>query len=122
MIAPDSIVAIDTTTDGEDRAITYEELRAAVSQTSGLLMELGVSSGDRVGLFATNSAAMLEALFACSAVGATLVPMNYRAADEEVAHLLADSGAKLVFTETRYRELIESCRPDSLENITTSAG
>jgi long-subunit acyl-CoA synthetase (AMP-forming) len=60
MIAPDSIVAIDTTTDGEDRAITYEELRAAVSQTSGLLMELGISSGDRVGLFATNSAAFLH--------------------------------------------------------------
>ncbi len=117
MIAPDSIVAIDTTTDGEDRAITYEELRAAVSQTCGLLMELGVGAGDRVGLFATNSAAMLEALFACSAVGATLVPMNYRAADEEVSHLLADSGAKLLFAETRYRDLIESCRPESLENI-----
>ncbi len=117
MIAPDSVVAIDTTTAGEDRAITYEELRGAVSQTAGLLMELGVGSGDRVGLFATNSAAMVEALFASSAIGATIVPMNYRAADEEVAHLLADSGAKLVFAETRYRDLIESCRPDSLENI-----
>ncbi len=122
MIAPDSVVLIDTTTTGGDTdgtatPITYEELRAAVSQAAGLLTELGIGQGDRVGLFATNSAAMLEALFAVSSVGATLVPMNYRAADEEVSHLLADSGAKLVFSETRYRDLIESCRPDSLEHV-----
>lgn len=117
MIAPESVVVIDTTTDGDARRVTYEELRAAVSQTAGLLTELGIGPGDRVGLFATNSTAMLEALFATSAVGATLVPMNYRAADEEIRHLLADSGAKVVFSETRYRDLIESCRPDSLEHL-----
>jgi acyl-CoA synthetase (AMP-forming)/AMP-acid ligase II len=117
MIAPESVALIDTTTDGDAEPITYEQLRAAVSQAAGLLTELGIGSGDRVGLFATNSAAMLEALFAASAVGATLVPMNYRAADEEVRHLLSDSGAKVVFSETRYRELIESCRPDSLGHL-----
>ncbi len=121
MIAPESVVLIDATTDGSAtdgtaRTITYAELRESVSQTAGLLTELGIGPGDRVGLFATNSTALLEALFAVSAVGATLVPMNYRAADEEVTHLLADSGAKLVFTESRYRDLIEACRPASLEH------
>jgi acyl-CoA synthetase (AMP-forming)/AMP-acid ligase II len=122
MIAPESVVAIDTTTSDNDnegtaRTITYEQLRSAVSLTAGLLTELGVGPGDRVGLFATNSTEMLEALFAASAVGATLVPMNYRAADEEVRHLLADSGARVVFSETRYRDLIESCRPDTLDEV-----
>ncbi len=117
MIAPESVALIDTTTDGDAGRITYEELRAAVSQTAGLLTELGIGAGDRVGLFATNSGEMFEALFATSAIGATVVPMNYRAADEEVSHLLADSGAKVVFTESRYRDLIESCRPDSLEHV-----
>ena len=117
MIVPESMVLIDTTGDGEPRSVTYEELRAAVSQTAGLLTELGVGPGDRVGLFATNSTELLEALFAVSAVGATVVPMNYRAADEEVSHLLTDSGSKVVFAETRYRDLLESVRPDSLEQI-----
>ena len=116
MIVPESTVLIDTS-GGRDRTITYEELRSGVSQTAGLLMELGVGPGDRVGLFATNSSELLEALFAVSALGATLVPMNYRAADEEVTHLLADSGAKVLFTESRYSDLIESCRPDSLETV-----
>jgi acyl-CoA synthetase (AMP-forming)/AMP-acid ligase II len=117
MIVPDSLVLIDTTSAGGPREITYEELRSAVSQAAGLLTELGISQGDRVGVFATNSCAALEALFAISAVGATMVPMNYRAADEEVTHLMADSGAKVVFTETRYRDLIERCRPDSLAHV-----
>jgi acyl-CoA synthetase (AMP-forming)/AMP-acid ligase II len=117
MIVPDSMVLIDTTSADGPREVTYEELRAAVSQAAGLLTELGVGQGDRVGVFATNSCSTLEALFSISAVGATMVPMNYRAADEEVTHLLADSGAKVVFTETRYRDLIERCRPDSLEHV-----
>lgn len=117
MIVPEAMVLIDTTAPGGAREVTYEELRAAVSQTAGLLTELGVSAGDRVGLFATNSTAAIEALFAVSAVGATVVPMNYRAADEEVTHLLADSGAKVLFAETRYRDLIDRCRPDSLDEI-----
>ncbi len=116
MIVPESVVLIDTTS-GEPRTVTYEELRGAVSQTAGLLTSLGLGAGDRVGIFATNSTAFLEALFATSAIGATVVPMNYRAADEEISHLLADSGAKVVFTESRYRDLIESCRPDSLEQV-----
>lgn len=117
MIVPEAMVLIDTTAPGGAREVTYEELRAAVSQTAGLLTELGVTAGDRVGLFATNSTAAIEALFAVSAVGATVVPMNYRAADEEVTHLLADSGAKVLFAETRYRDLIDRCRPDSLDEI-----
>ena len=117
MITPESVVAIDTTSPSPSGEITYQELRDAVSQTAGLLTELGIAPGDRVGFFATNSSALLEALFASSAVGATVVPLNYRAADEEVAHLLADSGVRLLFSETRYRDLIEAGRPKSLEQI-----
>lgn len=117
MIVPESMVLIDTTPASGPRDVTYGELREAVSQTAGLLMGLGVVPGDRVGVFATNSCATLESTFAISSVGATFVPMNFRAADEEVAHLLSDSGSKVLFAETRYRELIERCRPESLGEI-----
>ena len=116
MIVPDAMALVDISGD-TPREITYGELRANVGQTAGLLTELGVTAGDRVGVFATNSASCLESIFATSAIGATVVPMNYRAADEEVSHLLADSGAKVVFAETRYKDLIERCRPDSVEEI-----
>ncbi|MEM7272332.1 MAG: AMP-binding protein [Actinomycetota bacterium] len=117
MITPESVVVLDTITNGNDRTTTYGELREAVASAAGLLTELGVGEGDRVGLFATNSVELIEALFATAAVGATVVPMNYRAADEEAAHLLADSGAKVLFTEARYRDLIQACRPESLTEV-----
>ncbi len=117
MIVPDAIALIDTTAPEGAREVTYGELREAVGQTAGLLTELGVTAGDRVGVFATNSTATLEAIFAGSAIGATVVPMNYRAADEEVAHLMADSGSKVIFAETRYRDLLEACRPETVEEI-----
>ena len=53
----------------------------------------------------------VEALFAIAALGAVAVPMNYRAKQREVAHLLADSGAKVVLVEARYPSLVEESRP-----------
>ena len=43
--------------------------------------------------------------------------MNFRAGAEEAAHLMADSGVKVLFTETRYRDLVDDNRPDSVEHV-----
>jgi acyl-CoA synthetase (AMP-forming)/AMP-acid ligase II len=117
MIVPEAIAVIDTTAAGGARAVTYGELRSAVAQTAGLLTELGIGHGDRVGLFATNSCAALEVIFATSAVGAVIVPMNFRAGPEEAAHLQADSGVRVLFAESRYRDLVQSTRPASVEQV-----
>ena len=112
MIVPDQVLLID----GDDE-ITYGELRAAAGQVGGLLQSLGVEGGDRVGIFSTNRASVLEVVFGTAIAGATSVPMNYRAGIDEARYLLADSGAKVVFTEGRYRDLIESIRPDTLGSV-----
>src|SRR3546814_2336622 len=48
--------------------------------------------------------------------------MNYRANAEEAGHLVRDSGARLVFTDTRYRELVDSVRPASVEVVVLDDG
>jgi acyl-CoA synthetase (AMP-forming)/AMP-acid ligase II len=117
MIVPDAVAVIDSTAPGGARTVTYEELRTAVSHAAGLLRELGISAGDRVGLLATNSCSAIEVIFATSAVGAVIVPMNFRAGPEEAAHLMADSGVRVLFTESRYRDLVDSTRPDTIEHV-----
>jgi len=112
MIVPDQTVIVDG-----DKVLNYAELRAAVGKVQGLLVARGVVDANRVGVFATNSAEMVEVLLGAAAAGATLVPMNYRAGKDEAAHLLVDSGAKVLFAETRYRDLIESNKPDSLTDV-----
>ncbi|MEE3140356.1 MAG: AMP-binding protein, partial [Actinomycetota bacterium] len=119
-IAGEQIILIDTSTekDGEAaRQVTYSELLENVGKTAGLLTTLGVEVGDRVGIFATNSVECVEAMFGAAFVGATVVPMNFRAGAEEAAHLMSDSGIKVLFTESRYRDLVDENRPDSVEHV-----
>ncbi len=111
LIAPDAPALI------ADRAVDYAPLRAAVGRGAGLLSELGVGPGDRVGIFATNSVEYVEALFAIASLGAVAVPMNYKAKQREVSHLLSDSGAKVLLTESRYRDLVDASRPDNVEHV-----
>jgi acyl-CoA synthetase (AMP-forming)/AMP-acid ligase II len=89
-----------------ERDEPYGELRAAASQVAGLLQAMGVGPGERVAILSTNHAAYLEVLFGVAALGAVSVPVNFRARGAELAHLLSDSGAKALFTESRYLETI----------------
>jgi len=102
--------------DGEGES-TYEELRAAVAQVAGLLASSGVAEGDRVGILSTNRREVVEVLFAAASRGATVVPMNFRAKRDELTHLLADSGAKVLFCEQRYVDLVEALRPATLADV-----
>jgi len=119
-IAGEQIILIDTSSEadgGTAREVTYSELLENVGKTAGLLTTLGVGVGDRVGIFATNSVECVEAIFGAAFVGATVVPMNFRAGAEEAAHLMSDSGIKVLFTENRYQDLVDENRPDSVEHV-----
>ncbi len=101
MIVPDQPAVF-----GEGHEETYEQLRDAGGRFATLFESLGVSQGDRVGLFATNKIGTLHAFFGILISGATVVPMNYRARGDEIGHLIRDSGVALMITEDRYVDSI----------------
>src|SRR5690242_13016523 len=112
LIVPDSEIIVDA-----EGTSDYATLRAAAAQAAGLLQSLGVGAGDRVGIYATNRRALVELLFGAASIGATTVPMNFRAGVDEAAHLLSDSGTKVLLAETRYRDLIERVKPDNVQHV-----
>jgi acyl-CoA synthetase (AMP-forming)/AMP-acid ligase II len=112
VIVPETTALVDA-----DGPVGYETLRARVARAARLLTGFGVAPGDRVGILSTNRAAVVEALFATTALGATAVPMNYRAKPDELRHLLADSGARVLFVEQRYAGDVAAVRPASLAEI-----
>lgn len=112
-----ALIAPDAPALSGQRRVEYATLRSAVGRAAGLLRELGVGAGDRVGIFATNSVEYVEAMFAVASLGGVCVPMNYKAKQREVAHLLSDSGAKVLLTESRYVDLVEGARPDTVEHV-----
>ena len=64
--------------------------------------------GDRIAILSPNTPALLEAHFAIPALGGILVPVNIRLQPDEVAHILADSGARFLFIdEALYPQIAE---------------
>jgi acyl-CoA synthetase (AMP-forming)/AMP-acid ligase II len=87
--------------DGPTR-LTFDELALRVDLVARALLASGVDPGDRVALWAPNSAEWVVMSFAVYAVGAVLVPMNTRYRGEEAGHVLRTSRARLLFTVTDF--------------------
>ena len=62
----------------------------------------------RVGLLATNSAAIAEVYVACALAGCACVPLNYRLAGGEIASMLADADVRLLFVHPDLAPLAEA--------------
>ncbi len=83
----------------EGRTITWAQIHERVSAVAAALRERGVGAGDRVAIMMTNRPEFLETMFAASAIGAVVVPVNFRLAPDEIAYILTDSGASLLVVE-----------------------
>ena len=81
------------------------------------LQGLGVVKGDHVGVMAVNSSEYVTIYYACAKLGATFVPLNYRAKDEELTYMLNTAEVKVLFISDRYQELVTSDLVTELEYI-----
>jgi acyl-CoA synthetase (AMP-forming)/AMP-acid ligase II len=85
-----------------DARITFSALRSEAAGIARALVATGVEAGDRVALWAPNSARWIAASFGVYAAGAVLVPFNTRYRGEEAGHILRSSGARLLLTVTDF--------------------
>jgi acyl-CoA synthetase (AMP-forming)/AMP-acid ligase II len=95
---------------GEVR-FTYEQFAERVARLAGALRKAGMQSGDRVAFLSTNCHRLLEAYYGVIEAGAVLLPLNIRLAPQELAFVLNDSGARVLFYQKRFVELVEGLRP-----------
>ena len=105
-ILPDRIALVC----GDNRS-TYQEMQERVNKLSNALQALGVQSGDKVASMDVNSIPYVETYYACAKLGAIFVPLNYRAKNEELIHMLNTAEASVIFTGSRYINLVEKIRP-----------
>ncbi len=83
-----------------DRTATYAEVWEETAAVGALLLDLGVSRGDRVAIYLEKRIETVEAMFASSAAGALFVPINHVLKPPQVSHILRDSGARFLITST----------------------
>jgi HIP---CoA ligase len=79
--------------------LTFTELTDRVRRAAGAFRGLGVAKGDRVAVWAPNSAEWIVAAFGIVTAGGVLVPVNTRFKAEEAADVIGRSGAKAVLVQ-----------------------
>jgi len=93
-----------------DIRLRYAETHARVRRLARALAELGVGRRARVAVLATNSHRYVEAYYATAMLGGVFVPINYRARQAELEHMLRASEATILFVGQRYLPQVEGLR------------
>lgn len=101
----------------EGRTITYAALDAAASRLAHALRAHGVGAGDRVALYLPNVPDFAIAYYAAQRIGAITVSVNAIFRSAEVEHLLADSGACVVFTLAEIAGFVPRERCPALRHV-----
>src|ERR1700722_9137717 len=79
--------------------LTFAQLADRVRTAAGAYIAAGIEKGDRVAIWAPNSAEWIIAAFGLLTAGGTLVPVNTRFKEAEAADIIAGRGARLVLVQ-----------------------
>src|SRR5215467_14366947 len=100
---------------GEQR-FTYAQFSDRTARQAGALLSLGLQPGDRVAFLGANCHRLLEGYYGVLEAGGVLLPLNIRLAPQELAYILNDSGATVLFFEQQFIPLVESFR-EQLQSV-----
>lgn len=84
----------------------WRQLNNASIALANHLHDCGVAGGDYVSIMMENRAEYLVAMWAALRLGVYITPINWHLKDEEVAHIVQDSGAVLVLCTSQLSELV----------------
>jgi long-chain acyl-CoA synthetase len=94
---PEKIVVIQG-----QRRVTYRELDYGISSLATFLINNGILTGDRVGIFAENSPEYVIAYFGAQKAGAISVDINSYYSSQEVKKILISCLPKVLIVETKF--------------------
>ena len=96
----------------EGRRITFGELDRRVNQIANGLIAEGARPQARIAYLSKNSPAFFELWFGAAKADVVLVPVNFRLAPPEVAYVVDDAGAEVLFVGADFYPLVEKIAPD----------
>lgn len=94
-----------------DRRVTFVEMADHVNRLANWLQSVGAGPDNPVGAMSTNGIEFIETYYAAAKIGATFVPLNYRAKHDELTYMINTSDIHVLFTGERYLDLVATLRP-----------
>jgi long-chain acyl-CoA synthetase len=92
------------------RTLTFSEFKEQVDRLACGLQKRGVAKSDRIGVLAKNSLEYFLLIGASAALGAIVLPINWRLSADEICFIVNDCQPRLLFTDREYQELIKGLK------------
>ena len=84
----------------QNRSLTFSQIREEVDMLALRLQSLGCRKGDRIGVMGKNSIPYFLLYGAAAALGAIVLPVNWRLSADEAAYVLNDARPNWVFADS----------------------
>jgi fatty-acyl-CoA synthase len=97
----------------ENKRYTYEELNQRANKIARVLLDHGISKGDRVALFSSNRLECVDLFLATGKIGAILVPYNIRLSTEELEYLMKKISPSILFYEEKLESMAQEIKEKS---------
>jgi len=94
----------------DNRTLTFSQYKEEVDRLACGLQKSGIQKGDRIGILGKNSYEYFLLYGAAGALGAIVVPINWRLSADEIEYNLNDCESKLVFVDQEFQEIVEGLR------------
>jgi fatty-acyl-CoA synthase len=91
---------------------TYAQFQERVHRLANALAGMGVQKGDRVALLAPNCHRFLECFYGVTAIGAVLVPLNYRLVPSDFTYIVNHAEANAFIVDDELLPVAEQIRPE----------
>jgi len=90
----------------EDHRVTFGELFGQVNTVAGWLTVRGIRKGDRIAILAKNCHQFFTLMGATAALGAIMVPINFRLSREEINYIINDIEPMVLFFDPDFEKTI----------------
>lgn len=102
-----------------ERQWSWADWSSRIRRAAGALRAAGIERGQRVAFLDKNHPACLEVLIAGASIGVATTVVNWRVIGDELVHVLADSGARVLLVGAELRAAAEAAaeRVPGLERI-----
>ncbi len=94
-----------------DRSWNYTEYASRCRQLANLLGDLGVKPQAKVAFLSFNTHHLLEAYYGTVLAGTVFLPLNIRLSSEDIAFVLNDAEADVLFFHRAFLPVLEEVRP-----------
>jgi len=97
---------------GSGQVVTYRELEDRSNRVAQLLRARGLQTGDHVAVLLPNRAEWYDVVWGAMRAGLYVTPVNWHLTAAEAGYIVADCGARALFTEASFAATLDAMGDD----------